>query len=436
MRVRVLRVYHGGRAQAQRARERELISAGVEMTLVVPRSWPDAEAQERVSEDRLEIVELDVTRAGDINRHVYAGPQGCDRLIRAIAPDVLDLHEEPFSAAAHQWLRAAPERLPVVMYSAQNIDKRFPPPFAGHERRAYERAAAFYPCTRQAASVIRGKGFAGRIDVLPLGYDPELFRPGEQSPEADEVVLTFAGRLVPEKGALDAVSVLARINARRPARLVVTGAGPEEGPLRALAARLGVGDRLELRSWRSPEDVAATFRAAQVVLVPSHPTATWVEQFGRTIVEAQACGSVVAGYLSGAIPEVAGDAGVLVETGDVTALGAAIERVLSDSEEYRRLVHAGLELARGRSWEAVAERQAALYRAAAGGERRRLSLPSSPRRRRECARAEFGPPAEARAGGRPFALPILRRGGLFPRALAGLIDLGAEARAWLRASRA
>jgi hypothetical protein len=55
-----------------------------------------------------------------------------------------------------------------------------------------------------------------------------------------------------------------------------------------------------------------------------------------------------------------------------------------------------------------------------------LELPSSPRRRRELARAEFGPTASTRAGVRPFALPVLRRGGRLSDVLAWLLDTGTE----------
>ena len=171
------------------------------------------------------------------------------RLIGEVRPDVVDIHEEPFSVAARQWLGALGDTAPVVMYTAQNIDKRLPPPFYRYEQAAYKRVAAFYPCSRQAASVLRGKGFGSGIEVLPLGYDDALFRLGSQSVDADEIVLMLVGRLVSEKGPKDAVHALARVNAVRPARLVISGQGPEEMLVRKLATSLGVPDRVEFRGW-------------------------------------------------------------------------------------------------------------------------------------------------------------------------------------------
>jgi glycosyltransferase involved in cell wall biosynthesis len=427
--LRVLRVYHAGRNPAHRARERALVAAGVDVTLVVPSAWPGGE--DALSAEAFEVVELDVVRPGDVNRHRYRDGRALARLVAERQPDLLDVHEEPFSAAARQWLRAAPSDLPVAMYTAQNVDKRLPPPFHQWERAAHRRVAALYPCSRQAASVARGKGFEGRIEVLPLGYDDALLQPGRQTLDAGELVLAFVGRLVPEKGVTDAVEVLACLARERPARLVVCGDGPAGGRALALAESLGVGDRLELTGTLAGEELTRIYRSAHVVLVPSRPTATWTEQFGRVIVEAQASGAVVVGYDSVTVGEVGGRAAVLAPTGDVAALGDAVLALVRDPEGFERRRRAGLELAAGRTWARMAERQAALYRETVAAPPARQPLPASPRRRRAQARAEFGPTAPTTGGTRPFALPLLRRGGALARSTAAACDLVGEVAAWL-----
>jgi glycosyltransferase involved in cell wall biosynthesis len=429
--VNIVRVYHGGRDASHRERERALQSAGTDVTLVIPASWPERGAQASLSAENFRIIEVPVERAGDVNRHAYRNREELHRLIDELKPDILDLHEEPVSVAARQGLAAAPSELPVVMYTAQNVDKRYPPPFSVYERRAHRRVAALYPCSRQAASVARGKGFAGLIDVIPLGYDPQLFHEGEQSLDDDELVLALFGRFLPEKGVRDAVQVLARVNSIRPARLLLAGSGPEERPARELAAVLGVADRLQVELWRPASELAELYRRAHVVLVPSVATPTWVEQFGRVIVEAHASGAVVAGYASGSIPEVAGEAAVLADPGNATQLAERVVTVLGDLDEYARLRARGLALCRTRTWAHVAERQAELYRRVIAGELERLPLPRSPRQRRAVARAEFGPTAATTSDTRPFALPLLRRGGPAASALAALIDAANESYARL-----
>jgi len=429
--VRVLRIYHGARNPTHRERERALTESGAEVTLAVPASWPDGGGEEKLSDEAFTVVELPVKRRGDVNRHLYPDRAALCRLIADVKPDLLDIHEEPFSIAARQWLAAAPPELPVVMYAAQNVDKRYPPPFSAYERAAHRRVAALYPCSGQAASVARGKGFAGLIDVIPLGYDPRVFHEGGQSLDDDELLFALFGRLVPEKGVTDAVHVLARVNASRPARLVLAGGGPEEGTARELAAALGVADRVEIDPWRPAAELAEVYRRTHVVLVPSVATETWVEQFGRVIVEAHASGAVVAGYASGSIPEVAGGAAVLADAGDTAQLADRVVALLADPSEYSRLREQGLALSRSRAWAQVAERQAELYRRVLAGEVERVPLPRSPRERRALARAEFGPTAATTAGTRPFALPLLRRGGALPAAFGTAVDATAELAAWL-----
>ena len=71
--MRVLRVYHGGRIASHRARERALVAAGVDVTLVAPANWGEGSAPE-LAGDPFPTIELTVKRAGDVNRHAYVSP--------------------------------------------------------------------------------------------------------------------------------------------------------------------------------------------------------------------------------------------------------------------------------------------------------------------------------------------------------------------------
>ena len=264
--------------------------------------------------------------------------------------------------------------------------------------------------------------------MIPLGFDPGLFRVGQQSLTDSEVVLGLFGRLVPEKGVRDAVSILERVNRVRPARLLLARSGPEASAAFALAADLGLDDRIEIYEWSSQDELAERYRRCHVVLVPSRATPTWAEQFGRVIVEAQASGAVVAGYATGAIPEVAGASAILAAEGSLGGLAGSVIELVGDSDEYARRRDKGIALSVTRTWDAVAQQQAALYRRAREGNVERARLPRSPRQRRALARDEFGETAPTPVGPRPFAPPLLRRGGVAPTFLALLIDAVTEAR--------
>ncbi|MGY1779780.1 glycosyltransferase family 4 protein [Geodermatophilus sp. SYSU D01036] len=419
--MRVVRVYHAGRDPAHRARERALTALGIEVTLVVPRSWPESGAELSLSDEPFEVIELETRRAGDVNRHVYRDPTALVDLLSARSPDVLDVHEEPFSLAARQWLRVA-GTCPVTMYTAQNVDKRLPPPFAQYETATYRRVQALYPCTRQAAAVARGKGFAGRIEVLPLGVDP-MYSLGAQAAGDHEIRMGIVGRWVPEKGIQDAIRVLASLRSHRPTRLLVIGAGPEGGPAGELARAMGVAEAVEFLPWQSEAALARLYRGLHVVLVPSTRTQTWVEQFGRIILEAQASGAVVAGYASGAIPEVGGPAAVLVPEGDVDGLALAVRATVDDACRYTELRARGAQQASAARWDAVASRQAQLYEDVLSGRHGQVPLPRSPRLRRRMAVAEFGQTATLSGGvRRPFAAPVLRRDAAWTRAAGRVVD--------------
>ena len=402
--MRVLRIYHAGRDPSSRARDRALVRAGAEVILVVPRSWPGPD--DGLQDESFPIIELDVTRPGDVNRHRWRGDLAA--VLHRSAPDVVDIHEEPVSLAARQWLAASAGR-PVVMYTAQNLDKRWPPPFAGYERSALRSVSGFYACSRQAASVLRGKGFAGPIHVLPLGVDPTVFSRGDQRLPTAEVVLLLAGRLVPEKGALDALEVLAAVQARHRARLVIVGSGPQEDEFTRRMDEMSLRSSVERHAWVDAPQLAALYGKAHVVLVPSRATATWVEQFGRVVVEGWACGAVPAAYASGSLPDVVGAGGLVVPEGDTGALAHGVLELIELPERWqqpRTSPPGGWA-----TWEDVAAAQVELYRLAAEGSPPRAAIG------RQAAREEFGPPARTPVSDRPLALPVLRTSRLLHRLL-------------------
>lgn len=412
--MRVVRIYHAGRDPAHRERDRALARAGVDVILVVPSSWP---GPDEVTDEPFEVVQLPVARAGDVIRHRYVDPAAVVEVIDRVRPDVVDLHEEMYSSVVHQVLSRLDTRYTAVGYAAQNIDKRLPPPFSWRERQALARVAGMYPCSRQAASVAVGKGFGGAVRVLPLAASP-LIVPGCQPPPTDLVRLLLVGRLVPEKGVRDAVLVLASVRARCRARLVLVGSGPEAGPAQTLAASLGVAGDMEVRPWASAGELARLYGQAHVLLAPSSATRTWAEQFGRVVVEAQAAGAVTVAYGSGALPDVVGDAGLLVPEGDVAAMAHAVRCLHANPREWRRLRDRALAAASGRTWDVVAQGQLALYQQVCAGA---ASAPAV-RPRRALATARYGPPAPVAGGGRPFALPALRADTPLTRLLARICD--------------
>lgn len=145
------------------------------------------------------------------------------------------------------------------------------------------------------------------FEPLPVGYATPS---SHLAPRRSKSLLRLAlvGRMVLDKGVHDAVEVLAALaNRGVNAELTLTGSGPATTSVLGLARKLDVAGRVQHIPWLDPPGLADLYRRTDVVLAPSRSTPTWVEQFGRMIVQTQACGCVVAGYVSGSIPEVGGE---------------------------------------------------------------------------------------------------------------------------------
>jgi len=185
-----------------------------------------------------------------------------------------------------------------------------------------------------------------RVRTVLNGFDAEQFSPdGPVSDDGGLPYVLFVGNLLPHKNLPRLVEAVARAATSTPVRLVVVGGGRPRAvaQLRTLADRVGAG--VERRAFVSPSELAPLLRGARALVLPS-----LAEGFGLPAVEAMACGTpVIAGNVA-ALPEVVGDAGLLVDPRDVTALADAVVRVLSDDRLRKELGARGLERAARFSW--------------------------------------------------------------------------------------
>jgi glycosyltransferase involved in cell wall biosynthesis len=251
--------------------------------------------------------------------------------------DVVHCWEEPYVASAAQVAAAAAPSVPVVFATFQNISKPYPPPFSWFERRVVARANGIVAFGHTVRDVLESR-FAElpAVAVIPPGVDTTRFAPvrsdririREQLGWPDDVaVVGFLGRFVPEKGLRLLMQVLDGLAC--PWRALVIGSGPLEGELRGWANKHG--DRVRIETTVQHAEVPRWLNAMDVLLAPSQTTARWREQFGRMLIEAFACGVPVVASSSGEIPHVVGEAGVLVDEGDVVGWREALGRTIADA---------------------------------------------------------------------------------------------------------
>lgn len=209
------------------------------------------------------------------------------------------------------------------------------------------------------------------VSVVYPGVD-ERFRPA--SPEALEAFrrrhglperyVLYLGTLEPRKNVITLVRAYARLVAREPQTplLVLAGAkGWYFEDVFAEVERLGLQERVMFPGYVPAEEQALWYSGAEVFVYPSR-----YEGFGMPVAEAMACGTPVIASTAASLPEVVGDAGLLVPPDDEVALADTLAHVLANREVRETLSTAGRRQAAKFSWPAAAQAQVRIYEQCAG----------------------------------------------------------------------
>lgn len=202
-------------------------------------------------------------------------------------------------------------------------------------------------------------GFApGLVRVVPYGVDVQAFRPGLASPLVARKklrgrILLYVGKLAPERGVVPLLAAFARtLGQRADWNLVLAGNGPLKAELRAMADRLGLGDRVHMLEPRD-EELPGLLGASTALAIP----ALGHEVVGRHAARALACGlPLLAADLPRLRPFVEhGENGLLVADGSVEGWASAIQQLGGAPLTRARWARRSRELALERySWPAVA----------------------------------------------------------------------------------
>jgi len=212
---------------------------------------------------------------------------------------------------------------------------------------------------------------AERISVVPLGVDHRQYRPSEvpasfrsryELPECHRYVM-YVGSEDPRKN-LEALWRAFAIALQADPGLRLLKVGPAHSQLErrrlvSLADQLGVGGAVRFLDYVPEEDLPLLYNAASVCVVPSH-----YEGFGLPVLEAMACGTPVVCSSAASLPEVAGEAAVLVPGADGVRLAEAIGGVLANSVRRTACRERGFRQAERFRWETTASRMVGVYREA------------------------------------------------------------------------
>lgn len=204
-----------------------------------------------------------------------------------------------------------------------------------------------------------------RITVVFPGVDLERFRPAAQ-PDAARggrpYVLCVAGP-DPTKNVLTLVEAFARLprDLRAAHDLVLTGDFRRRPDLLERVQQTGLAPQTRFTGVVSDEELAALYQRAALFVFPSR-----YEGFGFPVLEAMACGCPVVSSNASSLPEVVGEAALLVDPSDTGGFAKAMEAALTDRALWVGLRARGLERAAQFTWDRTARETAAVYRKVAG----------------------------------------------------------------------
>jgi glycosyltransferase involved in cell wall biosynthesis len=303
----------------------------LDLTVVVPSFWQDERGRillEKRHTRGYEMVVAPMRWNGHFHLHYYPT---LPEIIKRVQPDIFHIDEEPYNFATFHATRAmlrANPRARILFFSWQNIFRRYPPPFAWMENFVYRHAIAAIAGNAEAKKILRRKGFAKPVATIPQFGVPDSFAPQPDARAHNCFVMGYAGRLVRAKGIQVLLRALAPLQGDWFLR--VLGSGPEKNSLQTLARDLNIAARVEFVPWVASSEMPIFFNSLDVLVVPSLTHPNWKEQFGRVLMEAMACGVPVIGSDSGEIPNVIGDAGIVVPENDASALSDALTALMHD----------------------------------------------------------------------------------------------------------
>lgn len=197
-----------------------------------------------------------------------------------------------------------------------------------------------------------------KVKVVPHGVDISRFAPREK--KSKSIRLLFVGGLEERKGVRYLIEALSSvINIHSGVELILVGNGAQEPELKELARKLNLEKHIKFAGYVNgwSNEITNYYNSADIFVFPSLK-----EGFGMVLMEAMACGLPVISTNTSAIPEVVGDAGILVEPKNPQALAEAIINLIENEELRKELGKKGRKrVEENFTWDKVAEKMIKIY---------------------------------------------------------------------------
>ena len=348
-----MKILYVGHTYTVRSNQAKIVALaklpGVEITLVTPQGWRGPLYVNKAEKfDSLLAANVDhrIVRAfwlGSEGAYLYSPT--IFSLIRKIMPDIVHVEQGAYALSYAQillGLKLFSPKSRALFFTWWNLPYRL----RGLKKMAQTFNLAHSSCAiagnEAAKLILRNQGFTKQVNILPqLGIDLNAYShlPAKNVRVTKSFTIGYAGRITEEKGVLDLVKAASLMKNRNLISLYFVGAGDALDKSKSEAEKNSIPliHHPAVRNDELPRHLSIM----DVLVLPSHTTPQWVEQFGHIIIEAMAAGVPVIGSSSGEIPNVIGNAGLIFSEGNTTDLAACLDLLQNNESERRRLIEAG-----------------------------------------------------------------------------------------------
>lgn len=307
--------------------------------------WPTGRAPVRIVWEQLaQPIVLRRLRADVVHGPVFVGP------LFSQCPSVITVHDLSFL------------RYPRQCRSGNRLYLKLMTRLSAQRAR---RVIAVSRFTAQETTALLGIP-AERIQVIYHGVEPAFRRlPADQVDQfrrrrdLPARFALFLGTVEPRKNLVRLVEALAQLGNSAVPLILAGGRGWHCDELDARIEALGLKENVRFAGYVPQDELPLWYNAASVLVYPS-----LYEGFGLPVLEAQACGTPVLTSAASSLPEVAGDAALLVDPHDANALSSGLDRLLHDASLRQDLRERGIEHAQHFTWPDTASKTAQVYRQA------------------------------------------------------------------------
>lgn len=290
----------------------------------------------------------------NLNSRIYYY-YGLNELLEKIQPKIIYLDNEPISLLAYllgRWCKKngaklicqSNENLPVSIKShyIRRSFKGIAPGILKYLLIKLTISLVDHIFTINNAGVIIHKNIGYRsVSKICLGFDPKLFNIDETTRneyryklDIDGVAIGYFGRMVPEKGVEFLIKALSKVNSLNWTLVIDDFQSDKNDYSKKIISMIKtcrIIDRVRFFE-ASHDEIYKYMNAVDITVLPSISTPSWMEQYGRVIPESMACGCAIIASNTGALPELIGSNGVLVDEGDVESLKKQLSNLIQNQE--------------------------------------------------------------------------------------------------------